>query len=191
MTGEYTEDVTRSRIFEVLRNIRARSKSLNESKGAFLIFGRLPEIFDLGFVSLGKEEEEKNELELHGNIHDATIVEKLRNYCGEGAILVDEEGNIYFPSVYVNVNLRKVNKDKIKPEYCARHIAALYVSTATSSTTFSLSESRGIITEFRAGDISRESMEDDEEEKEKEVIKEKVSRELIKKYSEDIPQNAS
>ena len=147
---EYTNH--KNKIFGLIREIRSKKKV-----GLLLVFGSLPALFKKGAHPLGKISNDKKEMvKPVCSIYNKEAKGELLRIGCDGAVLIDEFGLIYEPSVYLNVNIEKINKNKIKQDYNARHIAALVTSTLTGVTTFTLSENNRRIREFYNGKVVRE-----------------------------------
>ncbi len=142
----------RKKIFNILKEI-SESESHN---GLLVVFSDLPNIFAKGAHPLGQQEN-LNEFDILGNINEnqEKIKKTLKKIGADGAVLICNQGNIYSPSVYLNVNLFNVERKKIEAEFCARHISALATSATTKSYVYTLSEETGKVREFIKGKIRK------------------------------------
>jgi len=149
------QDKCKDRIFDLLKEIKREKKI-----GILVAFGDINSILRMGIYPIGKRLGDRKVEEILKKvctIHSEEAKREFERIGKEGAILVDNSGFVYEPSFYLNVDIDAIDdKNKIKPDYCARHIAALVTSVLTNATAFTLSESTGIIREFHNGVVKRQ-----------------------------------
>ena len=180
----------RNRIFELLKEIRKNMRCEKNicHTGLLIVYSDISSVLARGAYPIKKTiyENSEKDFDIIGTINDEKAGEKLKIVGEDGAVLIDKEGNIHSPSVYLNVNLFSVDPEVIEDDFCARHIAALATSASTKSYVFTLSEETGKVREFVSGKIYREYPELEKEEKEiakeieKELIREKIKDKIIK-----------
>jgi len=145
----------RDKIFDLLKEIKREKKI-----GILVAFGDMDSILRMGIYPIGKRLRDRKIEEILKkvcSIYSEEAKKEFERIGKDGAILVDSHGFVYEPSVYLNVDIEAIDdKNKIKPDYCARHIAALVTSVLTSATAFTLSEDTGIIREFHSGVVKRQ-----------------------------------
>lgn len=148
----------RDRIFELLKEIKLKREQ-EEKKGILVAFGDLKSILEMGVHPLGKRLGNKKVEEI---LHKVCMIDspeaqrELERIGRDGAILIDNFGFVYEPSVYLNIDIEAIDKSKIKPDYGARHIAALATSVLTNAIAFTLSEESGVIREFHEGEVKKQ-----------------------------------
>ena len=141
----------RNRIFEILKQI-SESK---EHNGLLIVYSDIINVLSRGACPLGQKQKDFREYNEIGHIKDEDIIEKLKKIGNDGAVLIGKNGYIYSPAVYLNVSLYSIDQEKIEPEFCARHIAALATSSTTKASVYTLSEETGKVREFINGKIKR------------------------------------
>lgn len=151
----------RERMFEILKEIRADIKcdKFHCPTGLLIVYSDTSNVLARGAYPIKKtiySEGSEKSFEVVGHMNDDNAKEKLKIIGEDGAVLVDEEGSIYSPSVYLNVNLFSVDPNSIEDDFCARHIAALATSVATKAHVFTLSEETGKVREFVEGKAERQ-----------------------------------
>ncbi len=170
----------KKRIFEVLKQIREDIKCENCPFGVLVVFSDLANVFGRGAIPIGvKPTEFEDTFNVAGNIFDENAFKIIRKVGDDGAVLVDDGGNILAPAVYLNVNLFSVDKEEIDAEFCARHIAALATSSATKANVYTLSEETAKVREFIRGKLRKQHPEPDSE-KLLEKVQEDIQKEQIK-----------
>lgn len=167
------EDMTKSEIQEKIFEILKQISESKEHTGLLIVFSDLTGVLARGAHPLGKRCNDFKEFNNVWNINNENVEETIRllkKIGADGAILIDDEGSIYSPAVYLNVNIFSVDENLIEPEFCARHIAALATSSTTEALVYALSEETGKIREFIKGEVKRKHP-SGEQEKILEIIK--------------------
>ncbi len=156
---EKADSVHKDTIFELLKTVRRG----REKRGLLIAYNDFEGVFKMGSFPRGTRRDRKageiiKEF-MQGSvcsIYSSGAKKEIKRIGKDGAVLIDNLGFIYEPSVYLNVDAERIDKSKIKPDYFARHIAALGTSILTNATTFALSEDTGIIREFYNGIVKRQ-----------------------------------
>ena len=151
------KSLVRKKIFEILKEIRNMKHN-----GLLIVFSDLNKIIAKGAIPIGQKELNFRKV-CHISSQKLPII--LTEVGEDGAVLIDDKGYVYSPSVYLNVSVFNIDKDQIHPEFCARHISALSTSSATNAYVYTLSEETNKIREFKKGKIKRQFPELDDEEK--------------------------
>ncbi len=165
----------RNKIFDILTEI---SESQSHS-GLLVVFSDLNNVLAKGALPIGIRQKNFKDFNETVHIRDENAKRLLKKVGVDGAVLIDDKGFIYSPSVYLNINVLGVDENQIEPEFAARHIAALATSSSTKATVYTLSEETGKVREFIKGKIKRRYP-DENQEKVLEIIQKDIQTARIK-----------
>ncbi|MEK6820291.1 MAG: diadenylate cyclase [Nanoarchaeota archaeon] len=176
----------RNRIFELLKEL---SESQSHS-GLLIVFSDLTNVLAKGALPIGVKSKTFKDFDEVGHIYNEEAAKILKKVGIDGAVMVDEEGKIYSPSVYLNVNVLGIDKSQLETEFAARHIAALAISTSTDASVYALSEETSTVREFIGGKVRRRHP-SKREEKVLEIIKKDLQASQTAQESLELPQEES